>query len=432
MNSGHDAVWNNDAAEHARHQQYEKQDRNTDSEHQRLHHARAAAAVAHQLDEGDAKTSDHRQQCGNDKDFDEPGSLHSGRLGRAWSFSIDRLLPSLIVIALMVLFIRLGFWQLQLADEARSLQAGVVAHAAAPPLTLTAAVIASTGADMLRWRRVEVQGRWDSGHQLLLDNQVVAGQVGYFVYTPLLIDDCSCAVLVNRGWVAMGRDRQSIPDVVLAPGTAIVSGMMTPPPPAGVGVGADLPEFLRPDLQRIQGLDPSVMSTGLGLRILPTTIRLDPAAADGYLRNWAPPPSRVERHMAYAAQWFLLALLAAVLLIGLNYRRHPGSNVDTRLSANGESIMNHVTNTPPDRLNERPVYFISNRPEAYELGGEVGHDAALEIARLIADHASRRFPGIDFRIDGDWHAHGNSMNEVVAYIEGHWQGWVTRGQKVAG
>lgn len=72
---------------------------------------------------------------------------------------------------------------------------------------------------------------------------------------------------------------------------------------------------------------------------------------------------------------------------------------------------------------KRPVYYVSSRPEAYEIAGEVGHDAAAAIARTIAENASRHFPGVDFRIDDQWHSHQPGMEKIAAYIEDHWQHW---------
>ncbi len=71
----------------------------------------------------------------------------------------------------------------------------------------------------------------------------------------------------------------------------------------------------------------------------------------------------------------------------------------------------------------RPKYFISNRPEAYEVWGEVSHEEAGTLARLIVAHASRHFPDIDFCIDGNWHTHESNTQLVAEYIESHWQAW---------
>jgi hypothetical protein len=71
----------------------------------------------------------------------------------------------------------------------------------------------------------------------------------------------------------------------------------------------------------------------------------------------------------------------------------------------------------------RPVYYVSSRPEAYEVAGEVGHDEAESIARAIVDHVRRRFPDVEFRIDDQWHSHQPGMERIAAYIEDHWQHW---------
>lgn len=76
---------------------------------------------------------------------------------------------------------------------------------------------------------------------------------------------------------------------------------------------------------------------------------------------------------------------------------------------------------------DRPVYFISNRPESYEYWGEVSREKAESFARIIAERASQRFPGIEFRIDGEWHDHDPRTSMASSYIESHWQSWARSG-----
>lgn len=78
---------------------------------------------------------------------------------------------------------------------------------------------------------------------------------------------------------------------------------------------------------------------------------------------------------------------------------------------------------------ERSVYYISNRPEAYELFGEISHDEAMDIGKLIAERAARHFPDVAFKVDSAWHSHQHGMEEVVAYIEDHWQDWVAESRR---
>ena len=50
-------------------------------------------------------------------------------------------------------------------------------------------------------------------------------------------------------------------------------------------------------------------------------MRLAPEAADGYRRTWHRPDLRADRHVAYAVQWFIFALLTAGLYLRLNLKR---------------------------------------------------------------------------------------------------------------
>lgn len=86
--------------------------------------------------------------------------------------------------------------------------------------------------------------------------------------------------------------------------------------------------------------------------------------------------------------------------------------------------MTHPTTSAAPRPVERRVYYVSDRPEAYEVWGEVGHEEAGRIGRLIAEHAGRHFPDIEFRVDRDWHVHDGGMEHVAAYIDDHLPGWV--------
>lgn len=76
-----------------------------------------------------------------------------------------------------------------------------------------------------------------------------------------------------------------------------------------------------------------------------------------------------------------------------------------------------------NRLREKPVYYVSTRPEAYEYWNEIGPDEARQLGALIVEHAARHFPAIEFRADDAWHVHPPGMEPVAAYIDSHWQRW---------
>jgi cytochrome oxidase assembly protein ShyY1 len=50
-------------------------------------------------------------------------------------------------------------------------------------------------------------------------------------------------------------------------------------------------------------------------------VLLDPGEPDGYARHWTAPGFPPMRHIAYAVQWFALALTLAVIYFVTNTRR---------------------------------------------------------------------------------------------------------------
>lgn len=236
-----------------------------------------------------------------------------------WSFA-PGLVPSLAGVALIVLFARLGVWQLQRADEVRAQQATIAVQGQLPPLDVNHLAVARDDLRALPWRQAAARGTWDATRQVLLDNQTADGRVGYFVFTPLRLEACACALLVNRGWIEADPDRAVLPDISLPPLALSVRGTLAPPPSAGVGVRADV-EHLPGGLLRVQRLDLAALATEPGIRLLPLVLRLDPGGPDGYQRKWHQPELRADRHVAYAVQWFIFALLTAGLYFRLNLKR---------------------------------------------------------------------------------------------------------------
>lgn len=240
-------------------------------------------------------------------------------LGR-WSFA-PGLIPSLAGLVLIVLFARLGVWQLQRADEMRSLQAAIAAQEQLVPIDLNRTAAVQDDLRTLLWRPATARGTWDARRQVLLDNQTSDGRVGYFVFTPLRLDACACALLVNRGWIDAPPDRSMVPEIGVPSGALKLGGILAPVPSSGIGVRPDVEHLHASGLLRVQQLDLAAIPLEPGVRLLPLILRLAPDASDGYQRKWHQPDMRADRHVAYAVQWFIFALLTAGLYVGLNLKR---------------------------------------------------------------------------------------------------------------
>ncbi len=223
------------------------------------------------------------------------------------------MVPTLVFLVLMPILIALGMWQLGRAEQKRLILAELAQRQQDTKLQLRGDITVSP--DSLRFRKVSVSGVYDVAHQFLLDNQIVAGKAGYFVLTPLLIGGSNKAVLVNRGWVPAGPDRSLLPDISLQANKVDISGRINRFPGIGLQLsGAEKPSDGWPS--RLQLVYTKVLEKKLGYALFDFQVQLDEDQVNGFKRDWhtvvAMPP---EKHVAYAMQWFGLALTLIILFL---------------------------------------------------------------------------------------------------------------------
>ena len=237
-------------------------------------------------------------------------------------------IPTLIVLILLPVLLSLGFWQLDRAQQKRLIQAEYDARSNAVPVELGPRL---QHAEELRFHRVVARGTYEPRYQILIDNRVQRGQVGYHVLTPLRIGDSEVRVLVNRGWVPLGRTRQELPEAEAPTGVQAVTGIATVPR-AQVFRLAE-PEPLTGRWQTVwQHMDMRRYADAVPFAIQPVVILLDPdSTAGGFVREWARLDAGIAVHQGYALQWFLLAATLLVIYVVLTVRaaRAPRDNPET-------------------------------------------------------------------------------------------------------
>ena len=119
------------------------------------------------------------------------------------------------VVALGVVFVNLGQWQLDRLDQRRARNEAILANEKKPVRPL-AEVFTRPLTDADQWQRVEAQGTFDAEHQFVVRYRRNGGAEGYEVVTPLRTG--VGVVLVDRGFVEASSSQ--IPRVA-------------PPPPTG-------------------------------------------------------------------------------------------------------------------------------------------------------------------------------------------------------
>lgn len=240
-------------------------------------------------------------------------SAHKSMKKRQWQFNWK---ISLFTGLFLPLLIGLGFWQLHRANEKEEIQAQFDQK-----MTRAAQDIATidkqASPTALAFLPVAITGVIDNEHYFLLDNRVVEGKTGFEVISPLTTSQGE-TYLVNRGWIAAKATRQELPDVVPIKNTITVLGYIYVPVGHAFTLGADEATSQWPKI--ISDTDITSMGKLLRQLVFPYTIRVSQELNDGLLRHWPAVNMTPEKHIAYAIQWFAMALALIILFIASSWR----------------------------------------------------------------------------------------------------------------
>lgn len=219
----------------------------------------------------------------------------------------------LIAIAALVgiaVGLALGAWQWGRAQQKLDLQAAVAQRQDAPPLDNASLLARAADLPALVHTPVQLRGQWVPQSTVYLDNRQMDGKPGFYVVTPLRLEGGAGAVLVQRGWVQRNfARREQLPAVETPAGVVAVSGRLAPPP-------AKLYAFAEEERGAIrQNLDLARFRSETGLPLLPVSVQQLGAASEGLLRDWPQAASSAAKNYGYAAQWWALSALIAILYV---------------------------------------------------------------------------------------------------------------------
>jgi surfeit locus 1 family protein len=233
---------------------------------------------------------------------------------------------------------RLGLWQLDRAAQKTQAQAQLETQRARPVLSVSELARDAKEAVAQKQRSVRLTGLWQPQFTVYLDNRQMNKRPGFFVVTPLLLDD-GTAVLVQRGWLprdSTSRTRITPPSTPSGP--VQVQGRIQPQLSQSFELSsAQESGAIRQNL----AIEPYALETKLALRPLavvqegtpqdepalapssapvsvagsvavsaPAAVSTSASPSDGLLRQWPAPATGVEKHHGYAFQWFALSALS--------------------------------------------------------------------------------------------------------------------------
>ena len=221
----------------------------------------------------------------------------------------SRLVALLVgAVLTVVLTTSLGFWQLRRAAEKIALQESIERQGVKTPLTAVQLREASDSL-LLVHQPVQLRGTWAVASTVFLDNRQMDAKVGFFVFTPLVLEGGG-AVLVQRGWVPRNfESRSQLPPIETPSGLVDVAGRIALPPSKLFEPGTVAAGTIRQNLDIVQ------FSTETGLPLMAVTVLQSGSPSEGLLRAWPNIKLGVDKHYGYAFQWFALAALVAALTL---------------------------------------------------------------------------------------------------------------------
>jgi surfeit locus 1 family protein len=226
------------------------------------------------------------------------------------------ILPNLAAIAVIVLTVSLGNWQMNRAAYKEQLQAVRDAADRSGPQR---AGFLPADAGITAGQLVLIRGSFVAPDTVLIDNRTHNGISGVHVVTALRIenpgsDQPGKLIPVLRGWIARDpADRSRLPEPVTPGGVVEVEGRVEGELAKAMELGSDSATG-----PLWQNFDYARFEQRIGEPVVRLVLRQDALRAapdDGLVREWPVPGDGVARHHGYAFQWYSLAALVAGLWV---------------------------------------------------------------------------------------------------------------------
>ena len=225
---------------------------------------------------------------------------------------LPRVVPTAAILFALPVFLGLGIWQLDRAEQKEQLSRHLVLQKHLPPLDLTAKNAGQSAVPP--YRKIAVRGYFEHARAVYLENRRHGSRIGYHVITPLRIDGSDTHILVNRGWISdipgSPAETAAPPRPVSIQGTAHI-----PRAPALVlgtpsDWGRSWPYITIADYTETEGIP-----------LLPYLLLQDPDGEPGFVRNWPSVQANPGMHIGYAIQWFAFALIALAIYLRLSIQK---------------------------------------------------------------------------------------------------------------
>jgi surfeit locus 1 family protein len=234
--------------------------------------------------------------------------------------SLRFIVPAVLIASTVVFLMSLGFWQLDRADQKRAIEASIVNANSGDAEQIKSVASLSNK----EYYRVLLKGSYLAKKQFVYDNQIVDQISGYYVLTPFVLEGQSGTLLVNRGFVPWNGRRDKLEEISVDQNPREVEVQISKPIKR---IELKLSEIGDEFPVLIQAVDLDKMGDIAGIELSEMIGLLGPSMSDGFVRKWKPYTGSIEKHVGYAIQWFLMALVLTIIGIRIALKQRKNNYI---------------------------------------------------------------------------------------------------------
>ncbi len=225
---------------------------------------------------------------------------------------------SLLVVLFLPLLLRLGFWQLERAEQKRQLASVYQYQQSLPAIPF---ISDDKHSKDINYRPLILTGTYDNNRYWLIDNIPRNGEVGYEVVMPFNVK--GQWVLVNRGWVAAPLLRDQLPVIPALENSRTITGYFYSPSKNAV-INSGASDWVEPWPQRVLHLDLDVIEQSLegSLPVYSKVFRINEESPSAFITDWPVMNTLPEKHHGYAVQWFAMSLALLLLYLWALFKKY--------------------------------------------------------------------------------------------------------------
>lgn len=204
----------------------------------------------------------------------------------------------------IVVFVFLGAWQIERAGYKTALVQSYEQEQAKIPQPLSN--------ESSQWSRAFIDGSYDPKTQILIDNQIYNGKVGYKIFTPFYYSNGK-GIFIDRGWIPQGASRNQLPNIDFVTESLRVVGTLVRPEKELLA-GDEILTNSWPMVSQTKS--PKIISSAFDAKFLDMILILDPGSK--LMNEYVPVTPFVitpTKHYGYALQWFTMSIVLAGMFL---------------------------------------------------------------------------------------------------------------------